>query len=615
MRCDKNSSQIYSAKVVPLKDLLLDSNKYEIPEYQRPYAWEEKHWEDLWNDLQRAYSKKSEYLLGSIYLNENGEILDGQQRFTALYMFLKCLDFNKDELCNIKLGGNDKEFFEKIKKSNDIKDIGEPQTASQKRLKGCYEFFKNDKKCKNEKIKMLKLEMEKLKKDNDFKDFIKNKVFLIKTMIDDKDKTHSIVTFITQTDRGKRLSNLEKIKSNLYYAAYTLFNDKEELKKRQDDIKNVFGECYKHINILYDKPEKGERMIVEALYGLLLKTRSQYKAKQDEVWKLGWMSGEDRITDEINKILSNNITQEKTLNFLFEILGNLNKIKNFLKEYSLTICNNELFHNELDLNRYTLVAMIEGKYTNEMNEPQPTTKRNSETEQWLDKQELNLNKYTSLKNKEFTLMLSSDKILNQKLIERTEFSIFRAGNSPYSEFLSNPIRKTQSYKYEYLYLLKKGIKFKNYRYFLFAYEKFCNPNFNYKTQILDRKDEYGESIKIEREHLFAQNPTEEYWDKIKQGFKDNKVGYEEWKNQIGNILLLPKTINIKISNTTPWEKADEILTNYKEDIIHFKTTLTFLMLIRCKCKNKSNDSEKILEVKKLCEQRTKRLKSFIWHRF
>lgn len=597
MCCDKNSSQIYSAKVVPLKDLLLDSNKYEIPKYQRPYAWEEKHWDDLWNDLQRAYSKKSEYLLGSVYLNENGEILDGQQRFTTLYIFLKCFGFKKNELCDIELGENDNEFFEKIKKDKNISD-DEIKTASQRKLKKCYEFFK-------EKMKDLLLD--------DFKQFIQSQIFFIKTTIKDKDITNSIITFITQTDRGKRLSNLEKIKSNLYYAAYTLFDDKKKLEQIQYDIKNVFGKCYKHINTLYDKPEKGERMIVEALFGLLLKDRKD-KTKQDEIWKLNWMSGEDKITEEINKILSNNNTQEKTRNFLFEILDNLKKIRNFLKEYSLTICNDELFHNELDLNRYTLVAMIEGEYTNKMNEPQPTNKPNSETEQWLDKQELNLNKYASLKNKEFTLMLSSDKILNRKLIERTEFSIFRAGNSPYSEFLSNPIRKTQSYKYEYLYLLKKGINFKNYRYFLFAYEKFCNPNFNYKTQILDIKDEYGESIKIEREHLFAQNPTEECWDKIKQGFKDNKVGYEEWKNQIGNILLLPKTINIKINNATPWEKAKYIKDNYEPNDIIFQSTFDFFIDIHDKCEEQSVVN-KIEVAKELCEQRTKRLKSFIWHRF
>lgn len=32
-------------------------------------------------------------------------------------------------------------------------------------------------------------------------------------------------------------------------------------------------------------------------------------------------------------------------------------------------------------------------------------------------------------------------------------------------------------------------------------------------------------------------------------------------------------------------------------------------------KRKNKSSEKIQEVKELCEQRTKRLESFIWHRF
>ena len=78
--CYKESpSTIYSTKIVSLSELFLrkddESQNYVIPEYQRPYAWEEKHWEDLWNDLQRAYSKKGEYLLGSVYLNENGEVL------------------------------------------------------------------------------------------------------------------------------------------------------------------------------------------------------------------------------------------------------------------------------------------------------------------------------------------------------------------------------------------------------------------------------------------------------------------------------------------------------------------------------------------------------------
>ena len=608
-------SDVYDAKVVPLKDLLLKGGKYKIPEYQRPYAWEDKHWVDLLNDLQRVYGKGNEYLFGSVYLGKTSEcgqieILDGQQRFTTLYIFLNCLGFNKSEICDIELGGNDKEFFERIK---DNKDIDEPQTASQKRLKECYEFFKN-----NDKI-------ETFKKDNKFRNFIQNKVFFIKTIVDDKNNnTNSIITFITQTDRGKRLSNLEKIKSNLYYAAYILGLEKSS------DIKKIFGECYKYINMLYDKPEKGERMIVETLFGLLLKVRSRDKDKQDDIWKLDWMSGEDKITYEINKILSSNIDtmKKKMASFLDEVLHNLTKIRDFLGKYSQTVKGNELFHNELDLNRYTLVAMIEGDFTNKENEPEPKKNPKSEDEERFKKQKLDLEQYKNLKRKEldkmeFTLTLpiiqqsNSIELLNQKLIERAEFSIFKAGNGPYSEFLFNPLSKIQSYKYEYFYLIKKGIKLSNYRYFLFVFEQFYNPKFDYKSSILDKKDGKGEYIKIEREHLFAQNPTDEYWSKIKQGFENNKTGYDEWRNQIGNILLLPKTINIEISNAMPWEKAHHILEDKKytlKDII-FQSTFDFLKDIYNECNKKQNDIEKIQKIKKLCEERTEMLKYFVWHRF
>ena len=616
-------SKIYNAKVAPLKDLLLKGDKYDVPKYQRPYAWEEKHWDDLWNDLQKAYKKykkneKQEYLLGSVYLgktNDDGrvEILDGQQRFTTLYILLKHLGFGK--ICDIELGGNDREFFEKIK---DDKNIGDDdiKTASQRKLKNCNSFFK-------EKAKDLN--------SDDFKEFVQNQIFFIKTTIDeigDKDKTNSIITFITQTDRGKRLSNLEKIKSNLYYAAYAIFDDMEKLKEIQNSIQKIFGECYEYINTLYDKPEKGERMIVEALFGLLLKIRSKDKNKQDEIWELDWMSGENKITDGINKILSSNIDtiNKKVESFLDEVLHNLTKIRDFLEKYSQTIRGNELFHNELDLNRYTFVAMIEGKYTNETNEytQLENEPKDSETKQWLNKQELNLDTYANLKDEKFILTLPNNELLNQKLIERAEFSIFKVDKHPYSMFLDKPIDTAHNYKYKELFLLK-GISWRNYRYFLFVYEKFDNPNFDYKKQILDAKineelqikNNEEKRIKIEREHLFAQNPSEEYWDKIKSVFSKNKTEYTEWINEIGNILLLPKHINIKVSNAMPWEKAKYILKdkNYGLKDVIFKSTFDFFMDIYNECNKKRDSIDKINVAKELCEQRTKKLKSFIWNRF
>ena len=633
--CYKESpSTIYSTKIVSLSELFFckddESQNYVIPEYQRPYAWEEKHWEDLWNDLQRAYSKKGEYLLGSVYLNENGEILDGQQRFTTLYIFLKCFGFKKNELCDIELGENDNEFFEKIKKSNDIKDIGEPQTASQKRLKGCYEFFKNDKKCKNEKIKMLKLEMEKSKKDNDFKDFVKNKVFLIKTTIDDKDKTHSIVTFITQTDRGKRLSNLEKIKSNLYYAAYTLFDDKKKLEQIQYDIKNVFGECYKHINTLYDKPEKGERMIVEALYGLLRYVKiNPQKANEklfsdisniinDEIYEkfiikdIWLLEGEDTITTRINNALS----APNNENFFNVVLGLLRQIEQFLSEYKLTKRDeNEIFHNELNLNRYILVAMILGEYENKNTSKQELdseklieklAERKIDIEQWQN----NTKEFDGIEQK---IQINSLAKWDKRLIEQSHFSVFSAGKSPYSTFLQKPISITQDYKYDKLYIFD-SIVWGNYRYILLAYEEFYRSKHNNLSKFNYMKVAQD---KIEREHLFAKNLEDVVISEAKEylNIQADKRDYSVWIWDIGNILLLPKYENISIGKDSPLKKSKKIIDEFipkeygnDEKNFPFQSTLAFLK----KIKECQGDIKKMM---KLCNERTEELKCFVWHRF
>lgn len=78
-----------------------ESNPFVIPEYQRPYAWEEEQVETLFNDLFEfacsiaGNDKKTTYFLGSIvsYENENGEqeIIDGQQRITTLFLLLRAI--------------------------------------------------------------------------------------------------------------------------------------------------------------------------------------------------------------------------------------------------------------------------------------------------------------------------------------------------------------------------------------------------------------------------------------------------------------------------------------------------------------------------------------------
>ncbi len=85
--------------------MLLFSDKksdFLIPDYQRPYAWEETQCQTLWDDIfsfafpdnnYENFNKDEEYFLGSIvtFENENNkkEVIDGQQRLTTLMLLLR----------------------------------------------------------------------------------------------------------------------------------------------------------------------------------------------------------------------------------------------------------------------------------------------------------------------------------------------------------------------------------------------------------------------------------------------------------------------------------------------------------------------------------------------
>ena len=77
-------------------------NFFLIPDYQRPYAWEEKECQVLWDDIfsfafpgdsYSNFKSGDEYFLGPIvtFKNEQDklEIIDGQQRLTTLMLLLR----------------------------------------------------------------------------------------------------------------------------------------------------------------------------------------------------------------------------------------------------------------------------------------------------------------------------------------------------------------------------------------------------------------------------------------------------------------------------------------------------------------------------------------------
>ncbi|WP_133014826.1 DUF262 domain-containing protein [Clostridium cuniculi] len=81
---------------------LFNNVKYEIPIYQRNYAWGENQIQQLIDDI---YDSNGTYFLGNLIVNQKNtgvyEVIDGQQRLTTLYLLEKYLnmDFFNGSLC------------------------------------------------------------------------------------------------------------------------------------------------------------------------------------------------------------------------------------------------------------------------------------------------------------------------------------------------------------------------------------------------------------------------------------------------------------------------------------------------------------------------------------
>ena len=107
----------------PLSKIFSSDFDYEIPSFQRPYAWTEEEAGDLFDDLYDFYVSEADdeqYFLGSIVLVKEddkpySEVIDGQQRLTTLTILLAAI--------TSKLSGEDRDDFKTY--------IIEPGRASQ----------------------------------------------------------------------------------------------------------------------------------------------------------------------------------------------------------------------------------------------------------------------------------------------------------------------------------------------------------------------------------------------------------------------------------------------------------------------------------------------------
>lgn len=250
-----------------------------IPDYQRPYAWNQDQCQTLWDDLvnftvpggnhEKFDSKKDEYFLGSIVAfqeNEKHEIIDGQQRLTTFMLILRAFhkDFEnrqdnnginirqniekciwkydefenplKDELkiTSEVAGDDDKDEFLSILKNGDAPKEYKSQYAEN------FRFFEN-------KIQ----EMRNYNSSNNqyiVTRLLKNCAILF---VEAETQDSALRIFSTLNDRGLPLADADIFKSKFY----KLYSDKNQ--------KNDFIEDWKKLEAVTDEifhPSQGTPM-------------------------------------------------------------------------------------------------------------------------------------------------------------------------------------------------------------------------------------------------------------------------------------------------------------------------------------------------------------------
>ncbi|WP_107668931.1 DUF262 domain-containing protein [Cyanothece sp. BG0011] len=284
----------------PIKDIFCDQFSFNIPNYQRPYAWTTEETERLLDDLIDAMGDNSNdisdippYFLGNIVLikpigKPDSEVVDGQQRLTTLTILLSVLRklINDDELGDFiyqagkKFAGidprprlylreRDQDFFEKhIQILEGLKDIEEIAVNN---------LSDPQKNILNNTRILLKRISEKLPEESQklrLTQFLLQRCYLVAVSTPDFESTYRI--FSVLNDRGLDLSITDILKADLIGK----ISDNESLEnkytKKWEDIevklgRDNFQELFSHIRMIYAKRRLSRKVIEEFREYVLVK--------------------------------------------------------------------------------------------------------------------------------------------------------------------------------------------------------------------------------------------------------------------------------------------------------------------------------------------------------
>ncbi|MGN8369576.1 DUF262 domain-containing protein [Helicobacter pylori] len=229
-------------------DGVIEKGVFEIPSYQRGYAWQKEQLEDFWNDLEHVSKLGDKFhYMHSLTLRESEneledsafEIIDGQQRLATSLILLGLLaKTTKNEnysLANLKsiLSYNFyyRDIGEAFRAITEEEDLEKFKTSFYaKNLISAYEFFKE--KTSNITNPTLNKLLDAL---------TKKMLFSVVELNDDRIDPFS--SFETINNRGKDLSTLELLKNRLHFVAHKIC-DEEDLENLQQEINDTYTRIY-----------------------------------------------------------------------------------------------------------------------------------------------------------------------------------------------------------------------------------------------------------------------------------------------------------------------------------------------------------------------------------
>ncbi|MGN8382816.1 DUF262 domain-containing protein [Helicobacter pylori] len=531
-------------------DGVIEKGVFEIPSYQRGYAWQIRQLKDFWNDLEHVSKLGNKFhYMHSLTLRglENEledsafEIIDGQQRLATSLILLGLLAkiskhkdpkyslINLEPILSYKYYGLS-EAFRAI--MEDEKDLERFQTSFYaKNLIDAYAFFK-------EKISDTPVgTLEKM-----FDALTKKMLFSVVELNDNRIDPFS--SFETINNRGKDLSTLELFKNRLHFVAHKICDGKK-LEKLQNEINDTYTRIYHDLRHFKDDHlEDFLKHFVAYYYGenskfkeRLLNTAFDAHKKYDDLY--------DEY-EKINDLLFYLSYSSKVWYFLHTLDDEELRIEITPKMRGLLDKMRRL--NALSVNAFLplLLSLLTIQLAvRSGSERHYTTKELEDLLEYLER---------------FGFLIYGVAGKNTAKNEWIElaFQAFRAYRSWGDRITIEdlPPLEKHFFKGEHsgLKLLENNINFNNAKkwyewnkvlnYLLYEYELYHNPEttLNFDSSL--------ESI----EHILPQKPDQGYSAKEKSWAKNPHVVHA-----LGNLLLIPKNANSSLSNKPFEEKRKAYL--------------------------------------------------------